>query len=359
VYSDSELDALATRLTDTLDDEPLYPGYSGYCGWNYECAVFIQAINLDRQLNLEVFDAETAVENFLVAATQFPQPGSNIQQAAWLYSPGDRVGLFGGLYNGRNIHNADTIVQTVRNGLLEWKKLLGCFGRQVGWGFLYGFSFEKIWIWADDAFIGGFPLVYSDPALLGQMILDYNRVLRDPSDNLWWHGARVGSNGNIETNGVKWGRANAWMLLACATFLLETRDKDDLFAIRSEISDLLASQLTVLVNNQRDSGAFGNVLDHTLSPDETSLTSVFVFAVGAENLLGMDPPSPTVVDAAEKAWIWLTGRTVTGLTVSDTCGSQHLATDIEDYDKNVGVVAGPGLALLLWASLGARLLGFD
>jgi hypothetical protein len=365
VHASSITDTLASSLVNTLGDGPLQSGLSGYRGWNYECATVIYAIEWDMKLtSSQVFgnDAIATVDDFLDEATQFPQLGYRISTAAWLFSPGDRVGLFGGLYNirmpERLIARADEIVYAVRTRLPLWQKKKGCFVRNIGWGPLYGFRLRKVWIWADDAFIGGFSLVYSDPVQLGQIILDYDLVLRDPNDNLWWHGALIKWNGSLVYNGVKWSRANGWMLLACSTFLLETRgdEQEGLSAIRSQISSLLTTQLTNLVNYQRETGAFGNVVNNDDSPDETSLTSTFVFSVGATVLLDMDPPPSSVIDAAEKAWIWINGRTVSNLTVSDTCGSQNLANRVKDYDKNVGSVAGPGLALILWASLGAELL---
>lgn len=218
----------------------------------------------------------------------------------------------------------------------------------------------QVWIWADDAFIGGYPLGHFDSQAFGEMLLKYDAVLRDKADNLYWHGAKVLRFGYIEYNGVKWGRANGWMLLAFSSFMIETTTKDDenIVTLRKEISKLHSLVLESLLQYQRSTGAFGNVVDSASSPDELSLTAIYVFSAGAASLLGPDPSFSQVSAAAERAWMWLEKRTVDGLAVSDTCGGQHLGTAIEFYDKNVGLSQGPGPALLLYARLGATLLGF-
>ena len=189
------------------------------------------------------------------------------------------------------------------------------------------------------------------------MILSYHQVLCDQTDNLYWHGAKVGLwTGDLEYNGIKWGRSHGWMLLAIASFLLETRNRTDLDNIRGQVSSILTMQLSDLVAYQRPTGAFGNVINDNMSPDESSLTSAFVFSVGVSFFLQSDALSGTVMDAAERAWLWLGNRTVQGSAVSDTCGSQHLGTDLGFYNSNVGMSSGPGPALTMYAKLGANLL---
>ena len=158
------------------------------------------------------------------------------------------------------------------------------------------------------------------------------------------------------------------MLLAFSCFLVATEqdvgfltvDQDDerLATARSEISGLLITLLDNLVLYQRATGAFGNVVNDPSSPDEISLAAIFVFSVGVADFLSIDPPSAQSVAAAEIAWTWLQGRTVDGFAVSDTCGGQHLGTNADFYNQNVGMNEGPGPALLLYAKLGAGLLGF-
>jgi len=172
--------------------------------------------------------------------------------------------------------------------------------------------------------MGGFPLVHYDAQAFGEMLLSYDALLRDKTDNLYWHGAKVVWFGYVEYNGVKWGRANGWMLLALSSFIIETRTKNDesIESLRKEISELHSLMLGSLLQYQRSTGAFGNVIDSASSPDELSLTAIYVFAAGVASLLDPDTSSSQVTATAERAWMWLEKRTVEGLAVSDTCGGQ-------------------------------------
>ena len=203
--------SLERALLDTLREDPLFPGFSGYCGWNYECATLIYAVLWDEKLGLASFfwngnnePNEAVVDRFLETAQTFPYPGSHPFLGPWLYAPGDRMGLFGSLYFDRRPEDgsaaaaaaddddqAQRIAAAVELRLRLWSRSNGCFIRTVGWGFLWGFSLFPKWIWADDAFIGGFPLLYFDANGLGEMLLQYDAVLRDKTDNLYWHGARL------------------------------------------------------------------------------------------------------------------------------------------------------------------------
>jgi hypothetical protein len=74
-----------------------------------------------------------------------------------------------------------------------------------------------------------------------------------------------------------------------------------------------------------------------LSRDESSLTSVYVFAVGTAVHLKLLPYSSMEVLAAEQAWNWLEQRTAIALTVAETCAAQSLALgNSKVYDAKVG-----------------------
>jgi hypothetical protein len=229
----------------SLDQLPLFPGWIGYCGWNYECATTIHAHLLDEYMNLGVYrhrnettgddnddyvDISPKIRRFLPAATVFPQPGSRIQAAPFLLTPGDRIGLFGALYlnytvsdNQLTQRKVDNIVDVVKYRLLNWNMLKGVFIRPFGWKGVFTFSnFWNLvrfsWVWIDDSFIGGYALVFNHPDKLGAILRSYNAVLRDPKDGLWYHGANIKrSDGSVTPNGVKWGRGNGWLLLALST----------------------------------------------------------------------------------------------------------------------------------------------
>jgi Glycosyl Hydrolase Family 88 len=368
----SIVQSLLTGFIQCLDQGPLFPGFSGYCGWNYDSAVAIHAFLLDEFLNLGTYQNETAnntlapkIQRFLTAGTAFPQPGSRINTAPFFFTPGDRIGLFGALYfnyTGSNFITrlkANKIVNVVENRLLNWNMENGVFARPFGWNGLVSIRnllnlINSAWVNALDSFAGGYPLVYNYPDKLSDILRSYNTVLRDPNDGLWYHGANVNKNdGSVTPNGVKWGRANGWILLSMATFLIRT---DDNVPGREEIINIFLGQISNLVQYQRGSGAFGNIVNSDMSPDESSLTTVYVFAVGTAVHLKLLPYSSMEVLAAEKAWTWLERRTVIGLTVSDTCSGQELQLDPNEYDGGVGQSSGAAVALFLFAALGHRML---
>ena len=371
VQSAPVVEQIVDGLNKSLTQKPLFPGLQGFCGWNYECATAIHALLLDEYMNLDAFTPDSSVKNntidFLYDATQFPQPGSHIRSTEWLFTPGDRIGLFGGLYHHLDVQAApklgqSTVVKSINaeviKQLLSWPKKKGVFVRKFGWigpfQRLFWITIRSSWIWIDDSFIGGYSLVTTNPDELCNILLSYNDVLRDSSDGLWWHGAHVNWDQSVTVNGQKWGRGNAWMLLSLSTFLINT--KDEIIPRKGEIETLLLDQLKNLMKYQRPSGAFGNVIDSDISPDESSLTSVYIFSTGAAVHLNLLSISDAEVGSAEKAWYWLMQRTVVGLTLSDTCAGQHLATDRNQYDQNVGQSDGPGVAFVLYAGLGRKML---
>lgn len=129
------IEKLQNALFDTLRKAPLFPGLTGYCGWNYECAVAIHALRFDEKLELHLFQEEVKenASTFLDAAAKFPYPGSRPFLGPWLYSPGDRIGLFGSLYFGRPGYESENIATAVQWRLKLWSRSLGCFTRCVGW----------------------------------------------------------------------------------------------------------------------------------------------------------------------------------------------------------------------------------
>jgi len=92
------------------------------------------------------------------------------------------------------------------------------------------------------------------------MLLAYDSLLRDTGDNLYFHGAKVCLFGDVQLNGIKWGRGNAWMMLALNGFLIETRGNESLQPRRDQVSDILSLLLQSLLSYQRASGVFGNII---------------------------------------------------------------------------------------------------
>lgn len=360
----------------TLQNGPQFPGLYNYCGWNYECATALHALFLDEYLELNELvlpngegDIRSARDEFLRKGLIFPQPGGRIAFSSYMETPGDRIGLFGALYYYYNTtssgigtqRNANAVRINVKNRLSNWKLTKAVFGRTMGWlpnlyvdvllSYLGGR--RSPWIWIDDSFIGGYPLVTTNPEKLGQLLLSYHDVLRDPEDGLYFHGAYVNFKQDLLFNGVKWARGNAWLLLAMTTFVIRTNDS---VSNRSDVIELWLNQLSTLLSYQRSSGAFGNVLNSDESPDESSMTSAFVFAVGTAVHFNLIPLSSEAVLAANKAWEWLNQRTAENLTLSDTCGGQGLELRIPLYDVNVGQSDGPAVFFVFYAAMGHRMI---
>jgi Glycosyl Hydrolase Family 88 len=369
------VDEILLSLQAALKVAPLFPGLSSYCGWNYECATALHTLFLDECLNLNVLvlsngeDIRSTRDAFLRKALVFPQPGGRIASASYGFSPGDRIGLFGALYyyynttnsDIRTRRNVDAIQTNVKTRLSNWPLARRVFARATGWlrPFILDFTITYLmghrtpWIWIDDSFMGGYPFVTTSPEKLGQLLLSYNDALRDPADGLWWHGAYVNLQQDLQYNGVKWGRGNAWLLLSMTTFVIRTTDA---VSNRADVITLWLDQLSTLVPYQRLSGAFGNVLNSAESPDETSMTSIFVFAVGTAVHFNLLTVLSEEVLAAEKAWVWLNKRTAHNMTLSETCAAQNLALSAPLYDENVGQSSGTAVSFVLYAAMGYRMI---
>lgn len=184
------------------------------------------------------------------------------------------------------------------------------------------------------------------------MLLSVVDLVIDPATGVFFHGIEVDKRHKqrgitvLSNNKVKWGRANAWILLTFARFILQNQDDTEMIALTSLL-------LSNFANFQRDNGSFGNVVDIRESADETSLTAIFVYAVGVLETVN---PTGNFVTNATLAFTWLDTRQVEGLKVSDTCGAAPLETEIELYEERVGLEDGPAVGFFLWAKIGGRLL---
>ena len=114
---------LIGRFKEQLSKKVNYPGLWGYYSWNYEAAVALEALLIE--------DKEQVVD-CLERALSFPHAGyfmKNNRRAEWMYSVGDRIGLFGALYKGIN----DTVYQRTIKGVAAWHRHKGLFTRNIGW----------------------------------------------------------------------------------------------------------------------------------------------------------------------------------------------------------------------------------
>lgn len=193
--------------------------------------------------------------------------------------------------------------------------------------------------------MAGATLLEDNPEEVKEMLLAFKRHMLDKDTGLWWHGGKLDLQKGVvnEYNGQKWGRAHAWILLTLSRYAEKT---NDLLWLEEEVKNV--------VKYQRETGAFGNLVDDTSSPDETSLTSIFVYAVA---VLKEQKGSTAFESNAEMAWKWLNNREVDGFGMSDTCGAAPLGTTQNDYNKAVdGLQHGPAIAFIVWARIGAMKL---
>ena len=200
--------------------------------------------------------------------------------------------------------------------------------------------------------MAGRAILQSDPAGAQDLITSTAAILRDVETGLFWHGCRVTlGSGEVTYNGVKWGRANAWILLAAA----------EIVRVTGKPLTLLNESLHTVRKFQRESGAFGNIVDVASSPDETSLTSAYIYAVAIH---AEAYKYTRFIGSAQKAWKWLNSRSFHFdgrlLLLDSTAGGTNLGKHSRSYDSNVGSHQGPGIGLAVWANEGlCRINWFD
>ena len=369
------MEELSINLLEQMTEEmPSLLDWTSYPGVNYECATAMIPLRSDPLVSLSssssssttTIDSNETFYDLLEQATEFPHPFYWLKRGypvTWLYSPGDRIGLFGSLY--RNVDD-EVYCYVKEYTRIKWPKHCGLLTRYVGYGPMLGlFQFGYKTIWADDIFIGGYALLVDHPEMIHTMLESAVEILKDPTDGLWWHGVKIIHNDNeysYEPNGVKWGRAHGWILLMIANYVTRIPT--------SESIDFLEEEIRIAKAYQRPSGAFGNIVDDDTSPDETSLTSVYVYAVGVwyshknqkveqqrgTNTSSVDPED--VLESARTAIEWLNQRTLTSPYYwSDSAKGMHLRQDCDEYNQVVSDQAsGPVVALALWARIGQSLI---
>ena len=129
--AEETINGLITRFKDQLSARVNYPGLWGYYSWNYEAAVALEALLIEDNDN-----DKDELMGCLQRALNFPHAGyfmKNNRRAEWMYSVGDRIGLFGALYKGVN----DTVYDRTIKGVVGWHRHKGLFTRNIGWYVLF------------------------------------------------------------------------------------------------------------------------------------------------------------------------------------------------------------------------------
>lgn len=99
-----------------------------------------------------------------------------------------------------------------------------------------------------------------------QLVLHY-QYLWDEEKELFFHGWNGLERGHM--SGVRWGRANAWILISTLEILEAQPD----FPGRDQVVDTMKCHMKALCRVQRENGMFGTILDDDTSYDEISASA--------------------------------------------------------------------------------------
>lgn len=107
-----------------------------------------------------------------------------------------------------------------------------------------------------------------------QQLAVHLRALRDRETGLYYHGWNC--TGRNHMSGIRWGRANAWILYSMAEILSVTE------GTTGDQWNRFAESAAAIRGYQRENGAFGTILDDPAAYDEISATAGIVagMAVG-------------------------------------------------------------------------------
>eukprot|EP01060_Flectonema_neradi_P016320 TRINITY_DN22924_c0_g1_i1.p1 TRINITY_DN22924_c0_g1~~TRINITY_DN22924_c0_g1_i1.p1 ORF type:complete len:407 (+),score=70.41 TRINITY_DN22924_c0_g1_i1:38-1222(+) len=216
------------------------------------------------------------------------------QAIDWGYSVGDKVALYptayavklhfeGGTSTEQELVNkAANLIKTYPHQLTVTSTNESTVSRQVTWPAVGSFSPEGRGIWGDDAFMGSSILIATTVrdhlVEAGKQIHAIHLILSSNDNNLYYHG----SLGPSHHSCCQWGRANGWAAMAKADILSKMYDlnmtSEPIYPL---IMSAFLSHINGLLTAPRDSttGLLHNVLSEPLTPPETSVTAMTLYAV--------------------------------------------------------------------------------
>lgn len=215
------------------------------------------------------------------------------------------------------------------------------------------FTPDTMTVWADDLFMSSIVLLKmydltGDSRFLEQVVfqvLKFDEYLRDPSDNIYWHGyfSRTGENSS-----TKWGRANGWTIMTKVELLNRLPQSHPQYqAVLTAFSRHCEGLLAV----QSPDGRWHQVLDDPTSYLETSATAMFIrgFAAGVNNgWLDYDTYAPAI----ERGWAALTRQfDEEGNVVGIVRGTPIMFSDEEYNNWGTRINDPRGLGALLYAAI--------
>jgi rhamnogalacturonyl hydrolase YesR len=212
-------------------------------------------------------------------------------------------------------------------------------------------------IWADDLFMSCPFLVrwyqctgdtnsLNDAA---QQVMNFAGYLQD-TDGLWFHGYYVSTH---SVNGIKWGRANGWAMVATAEILSVMPTNHP---ARMNLLAILRRHIAGIESVQSPDGLWHQVLDHPEVWEETSCTAMF--ACGITRAANRGWIDATNLNAARRAFAAIAQLEVspTGV-VSNVCPGTSLSASMAYYTNKISLPPstddphGPGPVMLAGAEI--------
>lgn len=214
---------------------------------------------------------------------------------------------------------------------------------------------RKMTLWADDLFMS-VPYIARMGKLTGdskyfdfaiKQVESFNRYIYDSTTGLYFHCFYNDEN----TNGVaRWGRCNGWLAMAQAellTYLPANHPK------RAELIRLLQRQIIGFARYQDGAtGLWHQVLDKQDSYLETSVTSMFVYAVAKAVNNGWI--NPRYISIAQNGWEGLLNKTTANGEIQDICIGTSIEEDVRYYytrPKELNDTHGIGAYLMAGAEM--------
>lgn len=187
-------------------------------------------------------------------------------------------------------------------------------------------------IWADDLYMNCPFLIRwyeftGDTNLLNdaaRQIINVAGYLED-TNGLWFHGYYVASQ---RVNGIKWGRANGWAMLATTEVLSLMPTNHPAFP---NLLGILRRHIEAVKSVQQSSGMWRQILDYNNAAnwDETSATAMFACCIArAVNRGWIDPTNMLV---AHQAFVGLCKNITPGGNINETCQLTLLGTTASYY----------------------------
>ena len=210
-------------------------------------------------------------------------------------------------------------------------------------------------LWADDLYMSCPFLVrwyqytgntnYLDDA--ARQIVNFAGYLQD-TDGLWFHGYYTNTH---TVNGIKWGRANGWAMIA-TTEILSVMPTNH--PARTNVLSVLRHHIAGIESVQAPDGRWHQVLDHPEAWEETSCTAMFACSIArAVNRGWIDPTNMAVARRAFAA-IAQMEVSATGV-ISNICPGTSLSTSLSYYTNTqsprVDDPHGPGPVMLAGAEI--------